>query len=475
MSRLFDVLTTPRRRLKFYALLPAALLAAPAVTFAADEKVTYQDHVLPLFRNACLNCHNADKKKAGLDLSTYQATLAGSDNGPVMSPGDAGASKLFRVMTHAEEPAMPPKKDKLPDKELEAVRKWIAGGALENASGKPAVAAKKTVDLSVVAAVGKPTGPVAFPKGVSSEPVVRTERAGAVPSLAASPWAPLVAVGGQRQILLYHTQTLDLVGVLPFPEGVPHVLKFSPNGGLLLAGGGVEAKSGRVVLFDVSTGARVTEIGDEFDVVLAADVTGDQSVVVLGGPNKVAKGYSVADGSLLYTIKKHTDWVTAVACSPDGQLVATADRAGGVSVWEAKTGHEFATLTGHKEAVTDLAFRDDGKVLASCSADGSAKLWNMLEDGKELKSWAAHGTYRPPSGAVGAGTFDPKVGAFSVRFTHDGRIVTTGRDKVVRVWDPTGNAVKALEPAFADMALRAAFDFEGGRVLAGDWTGAIRV
>ena len=52
-------------------------------SIAADlpAKVTYNDHVLPIFRNACLNCHNPDKKKAGLDLSSYGGVMAGSENG----------------------------------------------------------------------------------------------------------------------------------------------------------------------------------------------------------------------------------------------------------------------------------------------------------------------------------------------------------------------------------------------------------
>src|SRR5687767_15437950 len=106
------------------AIAPAALalFAAPAVS-SAQEKISYQDHALPLFRNACLNCHNSDKKKAGLDLGSYAAALAGSDNGPVINAGDPGGSKLLKVMTHAEEPAMPPNKDKLPDKELDLIKK----------------------------------------------------------------------------------------------------------------------------------------------------------------------------------------------------------------------------------------------------------------------------------------------------------------------------------------------------------------
>src|SRR3954452_6629741 len=94
-------------------------------TRAADApKVNYQDHVLPIFRNICLNCHNPDKKKGGLDLSTFQAALAGSDSGPVLNPGDPDGSKLYRVLMHTEEPSMPPKRDKLPDKELNVIKLW---------------------------------------------------------------------------------------------------------------------------------------------------------------------------------------------------------------------------------------------------------------------------------------------------------------------------------------------------------------
>ena len=36
----------------------------------AQEKVTYQEHILPLIEANCSKCHNSDKKKADLDLTT---------------------------------------------------------------------------------------------------------------------------------------------------------------------------------------------------------------------------------------------------------------------------------------------------------------------------------------------------------------------------------------------------------------------
>ena len=439
------------------AFVPACLLLlAPAA--AAQDKVTYQDHVLPIFRNTCLNCHNPDKKKAGLDLSSYSGVMTGSENGKVIEPGDDAGSLLYRLVARTEEPFMPPKGDKLPDKDLEAIKKWINGGVLENAGSQAVASNKPKVDLKVAATTsGKPDGPPPMPGTLVLEPTVHSARPGQLLSLAASPWAPLVALGGQKQVLLYHTETCELLGVLPFPEGTPHVLKFSRSGKLLLVGGGVDARSGRVVLFDVTTGNRVTELGDEFDVVLAADISPDQTHVVIGGPGKVVKVLSTASGATVKSIKKHTDWVTAAAYSPDGVLFATGDRNGGLFVWESGTGGVFYTLGGHKSAVTSVSFRGDSNVLASASEDGTVKLWDMA-GGNEVKSWNAHGG-----------------GVRSVHFTHDGRLVTAGRDRLLRVWKPDGGGIRQLDPAFDDIALLAAFDHEGKRAVGGDWTGKVRV
>src|SRR5438445_513722 len=94
----------------------------------AADKITYQDHILPLVEANCSKCHNADKKKADLDLTSYQGALKGSGSGPVVLSGNVDGSKLWKAVTHAEEPNMPPNRPKLADKDLELIKKWISGG-----------------------------------------------------------------------------------------------------------------------------------------------------------------------------------------------------------------------------------------------------------------------------------------------------------------------------------------------------------
>ena len=432
-----------------------------SATVLGQEKITFQDHVLPLVEANCAKCHNADKKKGDLDLTSYSGALAGGASGKVIVPGDAEASQLVKVITHAAEPTMPPNRGKMADKEIAVFRKWIAGGLLETLNSK-AVAGKPTVDLSIGAgAIGKPEGPPPMPGVLLLEPVVSLKRATAITGLAASPWAPLIAVAGQKQVVLYHTDTLELLGVLPFKDEEsyqPEDIKFSRNGKLVVVGGGHAAKAGRVLVFDVTTGERIITVGSgqEFDSALASDISPDQSKIVIGGPSRMVKIFSTKDGSVLFKMKKHTDWVTAAAFSPNGEWLASADRNGGIVIWDADNGLEIHTLAGHKSAVTALSWRPDSKVLASVSEDGSAKVWEMQE-GKQARTWNPH-----PSGAL------------SISYTHDGRVVTCGRDNQVTTWSADGTKLKSYEFT-NELPVRATFTHDGSRIVATDWSGKVTV
>jgi WD40 repeat protein len=65
---------------------------------------------------------------------------------------------------------------------------------------------------------------------------------------------------------------------------------------------------------------------------------------------------------------------------PGWEVIASADRNGGLQIWEGETGKEFNSLAGHKGSVTGLGFMSG--VVASASEDGTIKLWDSKE-GKE--------------------------------------------------------------------------------------------
>jgi DNA-binding beta-propeller fold protein YncE len=430
----------------------------PASAQGDQSNPTYDDDIVPILRQHCNGCHNAEKQRGGLDITSYAALKAGGSSGEVMIPGNPDKSRLYTLTAHTEEPKMPPNSNKIDQAKIDLIRLWIEQGGREN-RGSKVVAVKPKIDLTLkMANRGKPDGPPPMPTlgKLSLEPTVVARRPNAVLALATSPWAPLVAIGGQRQILFYHSETGELLGVLPFEHGQINTVKFSRNGKLLLAAGGRGGASGKAVLYDVQTGQRLTEVGDmETDAILDADLSPNQSAIAVGTPGKIVRIYNTADGSVLHTIKKHTDWVTAVEYSPDGVLLATGDRSNGLIVWEAETAREFYTLIGHQKMITDLCWRADSNVLASSSEDGTIKLWDMLT-GNLLKSWNAHGG-----------------GALSVTFSNDGRVATTGRDRVTKLWDANGNLQKQFD-ALPDLGLKVAVTHDNSRVIAGDWSGMVR-
>lgn len=436
--------------MKTLNILVTAVTFALAAGTASAQKVTFDEHMLPLFKNQCLKCHNADKPKADLDLSTYGGTMKGGSSGLIVTGGDPDGSVLYKSVAHAAEPTMPPK-SKLADKEIELIKKWIAGGLLENSGSKAIASNRPKIDLSLTAAAfGKPEGAPPMPGDLLLEPVVRTARTSASTALAASPWAPLVALGGQKQVFLYNTDTLQLAGVFPFPEGYPHDVKFSRNGKLLLAGGGRGANKGVVAVWDITTGERILTAGDELDVALAADISSNQKWIALGGPDRLVKIYSTATGEQLHKMKKHTDWVLAAEFNHTSTYLATGDRNGGVVVWDAEVGQEVQTFSGHRGAITALAWRTPD-LLVSSSEDGTVKTWSVKE-GAQVKSANAHNS------------------TVSVRLTVDGLMVTAGRDKTISTWDLEGNKGKTFTIT-NDLPVRAVLTYNGKRVIATDWTG----
>ncbi len=127
--------------------------------------INFTDHVLPIFRQHCLTCHNANDAEAGLAIDSYGALMEGGGSGDAVSAGDPSGSRLYQVMTHAEEPAMPPDQDPLPKEQLEIIRRWIEGGLLENSGSKAKKRKGPSLSFSAMDAGGKPAT-IAMPESV---------------------------------------------------------------------------------------------------------------------------------------------------------------------------------------------------------------------------------------------------------------------------------------------------------------------
>jgi hypothetical protein len=432
-----------------------------ALTAPLAAATNYEDDVKPVFARYCLGCHSAGEMRAGLNLETYQGVLKGSSGGDIVKAGRASSSALYQAVAHEGDGVrpMPLGGNKIPDSAINIIKDWIQGGLLETASSQPKGPVATSTEFKATA-LNKPAGPAAMPATPLPYILPEPARPHPVTALAASPWAPLLAIAGHERIYLYDLAKRKGDGEIAFPEGVPFVLRFSRDGSSLLAAGGKGVQSGKAVLFDVKSGKRLASIGQEMDEVLAADISPDGKLVAIGGPGKIVKVFAVEDGKQLYEIKKHTDWITALEFSPDGTKLATADRAGGIHLWEASTGGMIVSLSEHKDSVTSLSWRADGRLLASGSEDGQIVIWDAQDGFPSANIAKAHLGKAPPSGVL------------SVFFMPDGRLASVGRDRTIKIWTGEGKPVSST-PVEADLLTKVTASFDSKLTVAGDYKGRI--
>ncbi len=128
------------------------------------------DIVRPMLRSRCSSCHNDDRQRGGLNLSTIESMLAGGETAPAIQPGNAEASELYYRITLAQdhESFMPAEgKTPLTYMQTQTIGWWIdAGAPFETTLASLDVSEEVSVLIANVLALGD--GSVA---AISAEPV----------------------------------------------------------------------------------------------------------------------------------------------------------------------------------------------------------------------------------------------------------------------------------------------------------------
>lgn len=74
----------------------------------------------------------------------------------------------------------------------------------------------------------------------------------------------------------------------------------------------------------------------------------------------------------------HSNNMSCVAYSPDGQLLATGGEDGKVKLWNVYSGFCFVTFTEHSNAISAITFSQTKKFVVSASVDGSVRAYDVI-------------------------------------------------------------------------------------------------
>ena len=108
---------------------PPAVTATVAPTSAVTSSISFQRDVLPIFTQICVKCHGGEKTNKSLVLKTYDDVMQGSENGPVVLPGNPGNSVLVDMIVQGK---MPKNGPKLLPRQIQTIIDWIKAGAPNN-------------------------------------------------------------------------------------------------------------------------------------------------------------------------------------------------------------------------------------------------------------------------------------------------------------------------------------------------------
>ena len=170
------------------------------------------------------------------------------------------------------------------------------------------------------------------------------------------------------------------------PTNNSHLLTmaFNPAATMLAAGG----YNCMINIWNPHSGKSVRTIGHETTInTLSFSPNGDLlacgSLETKPGQKNSITVWNIKSGEEAFTFSGNQKSVIALAFSPDGRSLASADEDGGITVWDVTNRELRRNLAGHSAAVHSLAFEPRTSILFSAGDDGTIKLWN-ISSGAEL-------------------------------------------------------------------------------------------
>lgn len=434
--------------------LLSGLLALPALLSAEPS---FTRDVRPILQKHCQACHQPASKASDLDVTTFAAFRSGGKRGPAFTAGSPEKSLAVQYMTGELKPSMPMGQPMLAREAVDLMREWIRAGAKDDT-----------------------------PAEVTSNEPTRYRQAPVITALRFSPDGAMLAVSGNREVLLHKADGSALIRRLQGKAERILSIAFSADGNLLVAGGGTPARFGEVQFWNPNEGKLLRSAELTNDTVFGASLSPDGTKAAVGCADNTVHGFDTATGKETYKISSHENWVLATVFGIDSKRLVSVGRDRAAKLIDASAGQFLENVNQMRGELSAVARHPKRDMIVVGGDERIPYIYTMdrprnLKVGEEATlvrkldrqdgpifslDWSPDGKYIAVAGAAPNVTiYDAEsgdrvascsghsAGIYSIAFSPDGqRLATGGFDGKVRVYNVTGCA---LQRAFVPVPIEA--------------------
>lgn len=200
-----------------------------------------------------------------------------------------------------------------------------------------------------------------------------------ITSLSYSPDGSTLAVGTRDgDIYILNLSNAEKVYTLTGHNSNVYSVAFSPDGKTLASG----ERNHALHLWDVPTGTLKKVIREHTHYVSDVLFTPDGETLISGSWDNTIRFWNAHSGEFKRTLQ--WDTISCLTLSPDGRILAAGNVFSrnnvynSIRLWDRKTGKVLKTLFGHTNRISSVNFSPNGEMLVSSSHDGTVILWDDI-------------------------------------------------------------------------------------------------